>query len=78
MSEQELVGAVEQIGRDNGRPASDVIQHFQEQPGRLAELRAHLKHEKAREALRKAATHVDETLPAPEAADPKASPRKGK
>ncbi len=78
VSEQELVGAVEQIGRDNGRPASDVIQHFQEQPGRLAELRAHLKHEKARESLRKAATLIDETVPTPADADPKASPRKGK
>lgn len=60
VSEQELVGAVEQIARENGRSASEVIQHFQEQPGRLAELRAHLKHEKAREALRKAASIIDE------------------
>lgn len=75
VAEQELVGAVEQIARDNGRSAGEVIQHFQEQPGRLAELRAHLKHEKAREALRKAATVIDETAPKPE---PTPSPRKGK
>ena len=75
VSEQELVGAVEQIGRDNGRSASEVIEHFREQPDRLAELRAHLKHEKAREAIRKAAILVDETTPPAAAAKtpPKAS-----
>ena len=78
VSEQELVGAVEQIARDNGRSASEVIEHFREQPGRLAELRAHLKHEKAREVLRKAANVIDEApAPAPVAkAEP--APRKGK
>lgn len=78
VSEQELIGAVEQIGRDNGRSAGEVIQHFQEQPARLAELRAHLKHEKAREALRKAAMLVDETVAPTPASEPKASPKKGK
>jgi cytidylate kinase len=74
----ETGGAVEQIARDNGRSASEVIEHFREQPGRLAELRAHLKHEKAREVLRKASNVIDETpafTPGPKA-DP--APKKGK
>ncbi|MCC7137313.1 MAG: trigger factor [Planctomycetes bacterium] len=75
VTEQELVGAVEQIARESGRSAGEVVQHFQEEPNRLSELRSHLRHQKAREALRRAATIVEEAAPAPE---PAAAPKKGK
>jgi trigger factor len=84
VSEEELVGAVEQMARESGRSAGEVVQHFQEDPSRIAELRAHLRHRKAREALRKAATVVEETA-APPAKEPpgasptgRAAPKKGK
>ncbi len=79
VSEQELVGAVEQMARESGRSAGEVVQHFQEDPARLSELKTHLLHGKAREALRRAATLVEEAAPAP-AAEPaaKAAPKKGK
>ncbi len=73
VGEPELLGAVEQIARDNGRSAGEVIQYFQEEPSRLTELRTHLRHEKARAALRAAAKLVDEASPAA-----KTPPRKGK
>ena len=60
VSEQELVGAVEQMARESGRSAAEVVQHFQEDPARLSELKTHLLHGKAREALRRAATLVEE------------------
>ena len=76
VGEPELLGAVEQIARDNGRSAGEVIEYFREDPSRLTELRTHLRHEKARAALRTAAKLVDE---APTAAPaPQAAPRKGK
>lgn len=52
-----------------------MIEHFRSQPGRLAELRAHLKHEKAREVLRKASNVIDET---PAAAPAEPAPKRGK
>lgn len=76
VGEPELLGAVEQIARDNGRSAGEVIEYFREDPSRLTELRTHLRHEKARAALRTSAKLVDE---APTAAPaPQAAPRKGK
>ncbi len=63
VSEQELVGAVEQMARESGRSAGEVVQHFQEDPARLSELKTHLLHGKAREALRRAATLVEEAAP---------------
>jgi len=69
VAEQELVGAVEQMARESGRSAGEVVQHFQEDPARLSELKTHLLHGKAREALRRAATLVEEAAapaPAPE------------
>ena len=60
VGEPELLGAVEQIARDNGRSAGEIIQYFQEEPSRLTELRTHLRHEKARAALRTASKLVDE------------------
>jgi FKBP-type peptidyl-prolyl cis-trans isomerase (trigger factor) len=64
VGEPELVGAVEQMARESGRSTSEVMAHFQEDPGRLAELRSHLRHSKAREALRRAAVVVEEAPPA--------------
>jgi trigger factor len=65
VAEQELLGAVEQMARESGRSTGEVVQHFQEVPGRLAELRSHIRHGKAREALRRAAVVVEEAPPAP-------------
>jgi trigger factor len=81
VSEQEILGAVEQIARDNGRPSGEVVAWFQQEPGRLIELRSHLRHGKARELVRKAATVVEEAAPAKAAApaaEPKSKPKKGK
>lgn len=78
VAEPELVGAVEQMARESGRSAGEVVQHFQEDPARLSELKTHLLHGKAREALRRAATMVEEAAPAVPAPDPKASPKKAK
>ena len=60
VDENEMFGAVEQMARESGRSTGELVQHFQESPERLAELRTHLRHEKAREALRKAAVVVEE------------------
>jgi trigger factor len=65
VTEQELMGALEQIARDNRRTPAEVLEHFREQPARLGELRAHLRHEKARAELRKAAAVIDEAAPPP-------------
>jgi trigger factor len=87
VTEQEILGAVEQIARDNGRPSGEVAAWFQQEPGRLLELRSHLRHEKARELVRKAASVVEEaTAPAAKGAEPashsagepKGKPKKGK
>lgn len=80
VSEQEIVGAVEQMARDSGRSTGEVLQHFQEQPARLSELRSHLRHSKAREALRRAASVVEEApaAKAAPAAKPAPAPKKGK
>lgn len=83
VTEGELLGAVEQIARDSGRAAGEVAAEFQQDPSRLGELRSHLRHQKAREALRRAARTVEEKAPAPpeeEAAAkaPPQKPRKGK
>jgi FKBP-type peptidyl-prolyl cis-trans isomerase (trigger factor) len=64
VGEQELLGALEQLARESGRSTGDLIEHFQEDPSRLAELRAELRHGKAREAIRRAAVLVEEAPPA--------------
>lgn len=81
--EAELLGAIEQMARDQGRPPSEVRQWFEEDPGRLLELRSHMRHSKAKTALRKEATVIEEAPappPAPAATEesPKGKPRKGK
>jgi trigger factor len=84
VTEPELVGAVEQIARDNGRPSGEVFAWFQQEPARLLELRSHLRHGKARELVRKAASVVEEApaaAPKAEAAEkpePKGKAKKGK
>ena len=84
VSEQEILGAVEQIARDSGRPSGEIVDEFQESPERLAELRSHLRHQKARDMLRRAARLVEETPLAPAPAlsekksEPAAKPKKGK
>ena len=78
VSEQELIGAIEQMARDSRRPSGEIAAQFQEQPERLAELRSHLRHQKAREALRRAARLVEEAPPAPAPAKASAPPKKGK
>ncbi len=85
--EGEVLGAIEQMARDNRRTSAEMRTWFEEEPGRLAELRTHLRHAKAKEALRRAATVVEEapsppappTEPsAPSEAEPKGKPKKGK
>ena len=81
VSEQEILGAVEQIARDSGRPSGEIVAEFQESPERLAELRSHLRHQKARETLRRAARIVEEApVPAAESKKeaPAAKPKKSK
>src|SRR5204863_6064493 len=75
VSEQELIGAIEQMARDSRRPSGEIAAQFQEQPERLAELRSHLRHQKAREALRRAARIVEEA-PVPSAPVKPAAPAK--
>jgi trigger factor len=77
VSEQELIGAIEQMARDSDRASGDIAAQFQEQPERLAELRSHLRHQKAREALRRAARIVEEAPP-PAAPAKAPAPKKGK
>jgi trigger factor len=81
VSEQEILGAVEQIARDNGRPSGEVAAWFHQEPGRILELRSQLRHGKARELVRKAASVVEEAVPpakgAEPAAEPKGKPKKG-
>jgi len=74
VDENEMFGAVEQMARESGRSTGELVQHFQESPERLSELRTHLRHEKAREALRKAAVVVEEAS----APAPVTPPKKGK
>jgi trigger factor len=79
VSEQELLGAVEQMARDSGRSTGELVQHFQEDPGRLAEMRSHLRHGKAREALRRSASVVEAAAPAANPAPAATTaPKKGK
>jgi trigger factor len=77
VSEQELVGAVEQIARDSGRAPGEVLAHFREEPHRLMELRDHLRNQKARDALRKAAAVIEEA-PAAGPAKPEKAEKPGK
>jgi trigger factor len=81
VGEPELMGAVEQIARESGRPAGEVAAQFQQEPERLVELRSHLRHQKAREALRRSARLLEEAAPPPQKAAEKApaqKPKKGK
>ncbi len=67
VSRQEVEGAIEQIARDSGREAGEVAEEFRE-PSRLGELATTMRHQKTREAVRRAATIIEEAAPAPEAA----------
>jgi trigger factor len=83
VGESDLVAAIEQMAREAGRPTSEVAGAFSD-PQRLGELRSHVRHRKAKEALRRAASVVEETAKAapateaPKAKAAKAPPKKGK
>jgi trigger factor len=65
VTEQEMAQAIQDIAQAYGRPVEEVMTSFRD-GGRLAELRSEIRHRKAREAIRRAATLVEEA-PAPAA-----------
>jgi trigger factor len=62
VTEAELVQAIRDIAAATGRPEEDVLASFRDQ-GRLSELRSHVRHRKAREAIRSHATLVEQAPP---------------
>lgn len=65
VTEAELVQAIEEIAMAYGHPVEEVAASFRES-GRLAELRAEIRHRKARQILRQHATLVEDAALAEE------------
>jgi trigger factor len=77
VSDSELVGTIEQMARDAGRPAGELLEQFRA-TGRAEELRSHLRHRRVKEGLRRGASVVEEVA-ASAAAEPEAKGKaKGK
>jgi hypothetical protein len=50
------------MARDSGRPTAELVEAFRSS-GRVDELRAHLRHRKVKETLRRGASLVEEAPP---------------
>jgi len=62
VGDAEVFGAIEQMARDSGRPTAELVEAFRSS-GRVDELRAHLRHRKVKETLRRGASLVEEAPP---------------
>jgi trigger factor len=77
VGDSEVLGAIEQMARDSGRPSSELVEAFRSS-GRIDELRGHLRHRKVKEALRRSASVVEETGASRGTAAGKAEPEEEK
>jgi trigger factor len=74
VTENELVGTIEQMARDAGRSPEELFESLRAS-GRADELRAHLRHRRVKEGLRRGASVIEE---APAAAPAEGKPEKGR